>query len=75
MLLMLMGKNLPESEADPLAVDFIGKMLDLEKPDLLVLAGDQVHHDISDSQSALFKVFAPIIERFNPIRSRLWQSR
>jgi hypothetical protein len=60
------GKNLPESEADPLTVDFIGKILDIEKPDLVVLTGDQLHHDISDSQSALFKVVAPIIERSIP---------
>lgn len=60
------GKNLPESEADPLTVDFIGKILDVEKPDLVILAGDQLHHDISDSQSALFKVVAPIIERSIP---------
>ncbi|KAK5202803.1 hypothetical protein LTR96_011202 [Exophiala xenobiotica] len=60
------GKNLPESEADPLTVDFIGKILDVEKPDLVVLTGDQLHHDISDSQSALFKVVAPIIERSIP---------
>ncbi|KAL2044542.1 hypothetical protein ABVK25_012395 [Lepraria finkii] len=60
------GKNLPESEADPLTVDFIGKILDVEKPDLVILTGDQLHHDISDSQSALFKVVAPIIERSIP---------
>jgi hypothetical protein len=60
------GKNLPESEADPLTVDFIGRVLDVEKPDLVVLAGDQLHHDISDSKSALFKVVAPIIERSIP---------
>jgi hypothetical protein len=60
------GENLPESEADPLTVDFIGKILDVEKPDLVVLTGDQLHHDISDSQSALFKVVAPIIERSIP---------
>ena len=60
------GKNLPESEADPLTVDFIGKILDVEKPDLVILTGDQLHHNISDSQSALFKVVAPIIERSIP---------
>lgn len=60
------GKNLPESEADPLTVDFIEKILDVEKPDLVILTGDQLHHDISDSQSALFKVVAPIIERSIP---------
>lgn len=54
--------RLSESEADPLTVNFIGKILDAEKPDLVILTGDQLHHDISDSQSALFKVAAPIIE-------------
>lgn len=60
------GSNLPESEADTLTVNFIGKILDLEKPDLVVLTGDQVHHDTLDSQTALFKVVAPIIERSIP---------
>lgn len=60
------GKYLPESEADPLTVNFIGKILDDENPDLVVLTGDQLHHDIADSQSALFKVVAPIIERSIP---------
>ncbi|KAK2805976.1 hypothetical protein FQN50_005991 [Emmonsiellopsis sp. PD_5] len=60
------GKNLPESDADPLTVNFISKILDVEKPDLVVLTGDQLHHDIPDSQSALFKVVAPIIERSIP---------
>lgn len=57
------GNYLPESEADPLTVKFIGKILDAEKPDLVVLTGDQLHHNIPDSQSALFKVIVPIIER------------
>lgn len=60
------GKNLPESNADPLTVDFIGRILDVEKPDLVILTGDQLHHGISDSQSALFKVVDPIIERSIP---------
>jgi hypothetical protein len=60
------GKNLPKSEADPLTVDFIGKILDVEKPDLVILTGDQLHHGITDSQSAIFKVVAPIIERSIP---------
>jgi hypothetical protein len=60
------GKNLPKGDADPLTVDFIGKILDVEKPDLVILTGDQLHHDIPDSQSALFKVVAPIIKRSIP---------
>lgn len=60
------GRPLPPSEADPLTVNFLGGVMDLESPDLVVLTGDQMHHDISDSQSALFKVVAPIIERSIP---------
>ncbi|KAG6359982.1 hypothetical protein INS49_011037 [Diaporthe citri] len=60
------GQPLPPSEADPLTVGFIERVLDTEKPDLVVLTGDQIHHDIPDSQSALFKVIAPIIERSIP---------
>ncbi|KAM7209849.1 Metallo-dependent phosphatase [Rhypophila decipiens] len=60
------GNHLPESEADPLTVGFIGRILDIEKPDLVILTGDQLHHDIPDSKSALFKVVAPIIERSIP---------
>jgi hypothetical protein len=60
------GNNLPESEADPRTVEFIGNILDVEKPDLVILTGDQLHHDIADSQTALFKVVAPIIERSIP---------
>ncbi|KAK2021892.1 Metallo-dependent phosphatase [Colletotrichum zoysiae] len=60
------GEYLRTSEADPLTVNFIGEILDVEKPDLVVLTGDQVHHDIPDTQSALFKVVAPIIKRSIP---------
>jgi len=60
------GQPLPESVADPLSVKFIEHILDIEKPDLVVLTGDQLHHDILDSQTALFKVVAPIIERSVP---------
>ena len=60
------GNDLPESKADSLTVKFIGKVLDVKKPDLVILTGDQLHHNIPDSQSALFKVVAPIIERSIP---------
>ena len=42
------------------------QILDLEKSDLVVLTGDQLHHDILDSQTTLFKVVAPLIERSVP---------
>ncbi|KAF2844437.1 Metallo-dependent phosphatase [Plenodomus tracheiphilus IPT5] len=60
------AEYLPESEADPLTVDFIGHVLDVENPNLLIYTGDQVHHGILDSQSALFKAVAPAIERSIP---------
>ncbi|KAF7533859.1 hypothetical protein G7054_g6744 [Neopestalotiopsis clavispora] len=60
------GKELPTSDADPLTVDFISRILDIERPDLVIFTGDQLHHDTPDSQSALFKVVAPIIERSIP---------
>jgi hypothetical protein len=60
------GNPLPEREADPLTIKFLGGILDVEKPDLVILTGDQLHHDILDSQSTLFKVVAPLIERSIP---------
>ena len=60
------GNYLPESEADPQTVKFIEQILDIERPDLVIFTGDQLHHDIPDSQSALFKVVAPIIARSIP---------
>ncbi|KAI0382225.1 Metallo-dependent phosphatase-like protein [Hypomontagnella monticulosa] len=60
------GQPLPTSEADPLTVKFLEGILDLEEPDLVILAGDQLHHGIPDTQSALFKVVAPLIERSIP---------
>jgi hypothetical protein len=60
------GQSLPKSEADPLTVKFIGSILDSEKPDLVLLTGDQPHHGILDSQTVLLKVMAPIIERYIP---------
>lgn len=60
------GHEILKSEADTRTVEFIKAQLDIEKPGLVVFTGDQLHHDIQDSQSALFKVFAPIIERSIP---------
>jgi len=60
------GQALPAMEADPLTVKFVGEVLDVEKPDLVILTGDQLHHGILDSKSALLKVVAPMIERSIP---------
>ncbi len=60
MLLVPMGEYPEQSEADQLTVAFNGRIVDVENPDPVVLTGDQLHHDILDSQSALFYVVAPI---------------
>ncbi|KAH7088034.1 Metallo-dependent phosphatase-like protein [Paraphoma chrysanthemicola] len=60
------GRFLPPSVADPLTVKFLGEVLDREQPDLVLFTGDQVHHDVPDSQSAMFKVVAPLIKRSIP---------
>jgi hypothetical protein len=57
------GRLLPVSEADPMTIKFIHRTLAIEKPDLVVLTGDQLHHNIPDSQSALLKLFAPFVEQ------------
>jgi hypothetical protein len=60
------GNPLPEQVADPLTVDFLGGILDIERPDLVILTGDQLHHDALDSQTTIFKVVAPLIQRSIP---------
>ncbi|CAK7274582.1 Phosphatase dcr2 [Sporothrix epigloea] len=43
-------------EADPRTLDFVAKVLDDERPDLVVLSGDQVNGETApDAQSAIFK--------------------
>ncbi|KAF2418955.1 Metallo-dependent phosphatase [Tothia fuscella] len=47
------GKN---CDADPRTLEFVAKMLDEEKPDFVVLSGDQVNGETApDAQSAAFK--------------------
>ena len=60
------GQPLLRSKADPLTVSFVGSILDVEKPDLVILTGDQLHHDILNSKTTLFKAVAPCIERSIP---------
>ncbi|SCU83857.1 LAMI_0C05028g1_1 [Lachancea mirantina] len=54
--------------ADPKTVEFIGKVLDFEEPQLVVFTGDQIMGELSreDSASALLKAVAPAIERRIP---------
>jgi Calcineurin-like phosphoesterase len=57
------GYNGGKCDADPRTLDFVEKMIDEEKPDFIVLSGDQVNGETApDSQSAVFK-FAEIFKR------------
>lgn len=54
-------------DADPRTLQFIRSALELEKPDLVVLSGDQINGETSpDSQSALFKFADLFIKRKIP---------
>ncbi|CAI5756583.1 unnamed protein product [Candida verbasci] len=54
-------------KADSKTLKFIETVLDLEKPDLVILTGDQIYGDTApDSESAIFKVFGPFIDRKIP---------
>ncbi|GFP59756.1 hypothetical protein ACSS6W_009671 [Trichoderma asperelloides] len=54
-------------EADPRTLDFLTKMLDEEKPDLVILSGDQVNGDSApDAPSAIYKYASLLIERKIP---------
>lgn len=51
-------------EADPRTLDFVTKMLDEEKPDFVVLTGDQVNGETApDAQSAMFKYASILAKR------------
>lgn len=61
--------NLPsgQCDADTRTMEFIETILDDEKPDLVVLSGDQVEGPTApDTQTAIFKIAAPLIERSIP---------
>ncbi|RYO86863.1 hypothetical protein DL762_004527 [Monosporascus cannonballus] len=53
--------------ADPRTLDFVSRLLEDEKPDLVVLSGDQVNGDTApDAQSAIFKYAQLLINRKIP---------
>ncbi|EMG51003.1 hypothetical protein G210_4992, partial [Candida maltosa Xu316] len=54
-------------KADARSLEFINKLLDIEKPDLVVLTGDQIFgHASPDSESSAFKALYPFVERKIP---------
>ncbi|KAL1882688.1 hypothetical protein VTK73DRAFT_1600 [Phialemonium thermophilum] len=56
-----------ECEADPRTLDFVSRVLEDEKPDLVVLSGDQVNGETApDAQSAIFKYAQLLIKHKIP---------
>ena len=54
-------------EADPRTLDFVARIIEDEKPDLVVLSGDQVNGDTApDAQSAIFKYASLLIKHKIP---------
>jgi 3',5'-cyclic AMP phosphodiesterase CpdA len=54
-------------DADPRTLEFVSEVLDSEKPDLVVLSGDQVNGETApDSQSAMLKMAELFISRSIP---------
>lgn len=61
------GHNGGRCEADPRTLEFVGRVLDDEKPDLVVLTGDQVNGETApDAQSAMFKIAELLVTRKIP---------
>jgi hypothetical protein len=54
-------------DADPRTLEFVGSVLDTEKPDLVILSGDQVNGETApDAQTAVFKFAELLIKRKIP---------
>lgn len=64
--------TVPESSkkgcmADPRTLEFLEKVLEIEKPDFVVLTGDQIFGDESpDAETSIFKALNPFISRKIP---------
>lgn len=57
-------------EADTRTLQFIARLLDEEKPDLVILSGDQVNGETApDAQSAIFKYAELLVKRKIPYAS------
>lgn len=59
-------------KADPRTLKFINKVLDIEKPDFVILTGDQVYGESApDAETTIFKALQPYIKRKIPFASVL----
>lgn len=62
--------NFPSSEtckADPRTLEFLEKVLSLERPDFVILTGDQIYGDEApDAETAVFKALDPFVKRKIP---------
>ncbi|RPB27732.1 Metallo-dependent phosphatase [Terfezia boudieri ATCC MYA-4762] len=64
---LLPGVSSSGCEADPLTLDYLDKILEIEKPDLAVVAGDIINGEHApDAQTALFKMADLFIRRKVP---------
>ncbi|ODQ82420.1 hypothetical protein BABINDRAFT_159016 [Babjeviella inositovora NRRL Y-12698] len=64
---VLLSKDAQSCQADPRTLEFVNKVLDAEKPDFVVLSGDQIFGEESyDSETSLFKAVKPFIDRAIP---------
>ena len=60
------GTRMGKIRADQETLGFTEAVLENVRPDLLIFGGDVLHHDIYDSQTAIFKATAPAITRSIP---------
>jgi hypothetical protein len=79
--------NGEKCEADPRTLEFVGRLLDEEKPDLVILSGDQINGDTAPDAQTVgwvqfllafanftgdFQICRTLHQTKNPIRNDLW---
>jgi hypothetical protein len=52
------GHNGGKCEADPRTLEFVGRLLDEEKPDLVILSGDQINGETAPDAQSVRSLFA-----------------
>lgn len=61
-----------ECKGDATTIEYVEKLLDLEKPDLVVFSGDNINGGgVSDARAASFKFAEPVIQRNIPWVSKI----